>query len=246
MQLIIESSTEGVLMFGGWDADNYQLMPSVPMWKEEGQIRRLAVDWSSIIVIMFANGSISYSNNTITQPVTLDSGYTLSTLPDEIFDVVAKEFYVRKSGDNCYSPCKQPEGSVQLRFGGSRLSLVVPFSRLSIPANLSPGDDIGQNLCMFGFRPASSWGGRNNMLSSGDTILRSAYMLVDYDNMMIGVDQANHTLCQNCTRTDFRHFCCRYRPRRFLIVSAVIYYQGQYTRTLKVSRTIYLANFRVA
>lgn len=80
MQLIIESSTEGVLMFGGWDADNYQLMPSVPMWKEEGQIRRLAVDWSSIIVIMFANGSISYSNNTITQPVTLDSGYTLSTL----------------------------------------------------------------------------------------------------------------------------------------------------------------------
>jgi len=39
-------------------------------------------------------------------PVALDTGYTLSTLPDDVFDAISKSFEVKKPGSNCYVPCQ--------------------------------------------------------------------------------------------------------------------------------------------
>lgn len=155
------------------------------MWREEGQAHRLAIDWTSIKVLS-GNGSILYSNTNISQPVVLDSGYTLSTLPDNMFNTIAREFGVKKSGDNYYSSCEQPPGGIEFRFGSSHLSITVPFSEFTLPADLQPERDTQENLCMFGLRPTSLWGGGDDMLSFGDTILQSAYLVVDYDSLKIG------------------------------------------------------------
>lgn len=82
---------------------------------------------------------MTYSRANESRPVALDTSYTLSsTLPDEVFDAVSKSFEVKKSGSNYYVPGQQPQGDIELLFGGSAAPPVISvlFSELAIPANL--------------------------------------------------------------------------------------------------------------
>lgn len=162
---------------------------------------RLAIEWSGLKV-KGSDGSTIYSRVNESRPVALDTGYTLSTLPDDVFDAVSESFEVKKSGSNYYVPCQQPQSDVELLFGDSATTVVisVPFSELAIPANLQQDGDRGQDLCMFGFQPVSAWSGPAEMVSFGDTILRSAYLVVNFDTNLVVLSQAieGDSDCQEC------------------------------------------------
>ena len=190
-------------MFGGYDATNYAMISAVPFMPSGEGTSRLAIEWSGLNVLS-SQGGTTYSKVEESRPVVLDTGFTLSTLPDDVFDAVSKTFDVKKSGNNYYVPCQQPGGHVELLFGGSTqpipIIVSIPFSELAVPANLQPGGDQNQDQCMFGFQPVSAWSGSNGMMSFGDTVLRSAYLLVNLDTKMVALSQAvaGGGDCQEC------------------------------------------------
>lgn len=201
LQLNPKNSTSGSIVFGGFDASNYAMISALPLVSLGEEAPRLAIEWSGINV-KGPEGSTTYSKTGQSRPVALDTGFTLSTLPDDVFDAVIKSFEVEKSGSNYYVPCKQPQGQVELVFGasGAAITVSVPFSELAIPANLQFGGDEAQDLCMFGFQPVSGYSGSGGMMSFGDTVLRSAYLIVNLDTGLIALSQAveGGGNCQDC------------------------------------------------
>lgn len=199
LQLNSANSTSGSIVFGGYDATNYAMISTLPLVSSGGETPRMAIEWSGI-AIKAPEGGATYSKIDESRPVALDTGFTLSTLPDEVFDALAKSFDVKKSGSNYYVPCQQPQGHTELLFGGSiaPITISVPFSELAIPANLQPGGDQGQDLCMFGFQPVSAWGVSSGMMSFGDTVLRSAYLMINLDTNLVGLSQVVDGAGANC------------------------------------------------
>lgn len=183
----LQSST-GALILGGYNTSKYKgSLAILPIVAAEDGEARLAIEWDGISVTD-ASGRTTYTS--ITQPfprsATLDTGYTTTVLPNDIFDKLARRFGATLLGNNYVVHCNLGSGSVEFTFGGGAKTISVPFSELALPRN---------GLCLFGFQPA----GNNRILSLGDTFLRSAYVVYDFDDMVIGIAQARYgSTCSNC------------------------------------------------
>jgi len=124
----------------------------------------------------------------------LDSGTSLTILPDDLAAVVFKELgAVMDSQLGVVVPCTlaQASGSLNFGFGGRGGPIIqVPVSELVLPLVLqdgsSPKYSNGQTACALGIEPAQ---GRPVLF--GDTFLRSAYVVYDLVNNRIGIAQTN-------------------------------------------------------
>jgi len=86
-------------------------------------------------------------------------------------------------------------GSISFGFGSTSGPVIsVPFSELARPIYDGSGnwetDSTGTKACEFGIADAGS--GAGGSLLFGQTLLRSAYVLYDLDNLKLGIAQARY------------------------------------------------------
>lgn len=126
--------------------------------------------------------------------VLLDSGTTLTYLPNEITQTIHSQ--VRAAIDTssgratAYVPCALASQDRSLDFTFSGIKISVPYNELVLDSKTPSGSGLqfpdGTPACVFGI--ASNGGGTSVL---GDTFLRSAYVVYDLANHQISLAPTN-------------------------------------------------------
>ena len=193
----LDAST-GTILFGGVNTAKYQGdLATMPIIQTYGGYYQLVVALTAITV-----GGNDLSSSSLPAGVLLDTGATLTYLPDdivtEIYDDV-QAVYVAEEGA-AYATCDQANRDSTLDFDFSGQKISVPYNELFIDAgtNSQGGPlqfDDGSTACLFGIAPA-----QGATIVLGDTFLRSAYVVYDLANNEISM--ANTVF--NATGNDVR------------------------------------------
>lgn len=132
----------------------------------------------------------------------LDSGTTITLLPDDLADVVFQELgaVMSRQLGAVVVPCDlaQSDGTLNYGFGGPGGPVIkVAVSDLVLPLTLRSGRkptfSDGTDACQLGIQPAG-----NLPILLGDTFLRSAYAVYDLANNRIALAQTDF----NSTKTN--------------------------------------------
>jgi len=185
-------SPEGEILFGGVDNSKYEgALTILPLQVSEssGIVDSFTVTFAGVN-ITGNQGRTVYSTQT-NAPVILDSGTTLTYLPDDIANAISQGVGAVSSRDyGVIVPCQlaQTGGQFHFQFGNSEngpiinaeiSQFVIPF-----PTNFPPRFRNGQTACRWGIRAA----GENPNLF-GDTFLRSAYVVYNLEGNELGIAQ---------------------------------------------------------
>ena len=203
-------SQTGSIIFGGMDTDKYigdlVQMPVITRISSKGtQIYdHFTVAMTSMSV---NNGAGDVTLTSSASPVLLDSGTTLSYIPDivarQLFDVVgATDDTYSARGPNAsgfvyvYCNIVNDPFTFTFKFGDSKntVGITIPISELVYPIETIFGsienspypDDTGDGICVFGINPSI-----DGMAILGDTFLRSAYVVYDMSNNVVAMAQMN-------------------------------------------------------
>lgn len=189
-----------------YDTDKYtgELTTLENQQASNGTYSQFEVVWTSLTLSNSAT-SICITSSNFSEQTLLDSGTSLSIIPTDIYNSLADYFgaYFDNTTGLQLVSCDLGEGSLDFGFGGSSSPIVsVPFSELAFPAyyqNTSPPQPVmlsnGTQACSFGLIPADGLG----FYVLGDTFLRSAYVVFDLDDHVIGMAQSNF----NSTSSNF-------------------------------------------
>ena len=123
----------------------------------------------------------------------LDSGTTLTFLPNDVVQSVYAELGATISDEGPIVPCSlgNNAGTLSYGFGGpGGPTIKVAISQLVLPlpssTGLAPTFTNGETICQLGIQAAGS-----GPVLFGDTFLRSAYVVYDLDNNRIALAQTN-------------------------------------------------------
>lgn len=172
----------GSILFGGVDTAKYHApLQSVPILSESGVFAEFLIALTAI----GQNGNSGSIAQNEGIPVLLDSGSSLSYLPDDITNSILHAYNAQydESQGAAYVDCNlaKKSGSIDFTFSGATVS--VPMNELVILNSVSSS---GQKTCLFGI---SKSGGTVPVL--GDTFLRSAYVVYDMSNNEISLAQTD-------------------------------------------------------
>ncbi len=190
----IESLT-GSILFGGVDTDKYHgNLVGLPIQPDSrtNQIESFSVAWTGLTI----TGSGNNADMSPQQPTAaiLDSGSTIMLLPDEIANNILQG--VGAVTDPTYGavvPCGLADDDLtfSFTFGGQGGAMVnISIAEFLTPITFQDGStaqlDNGKEACSFGVQAANG-----NPVILGDTFLRSAYVVYDLENRVIGLAQTN-------------------------------------------------------
>ncbi|KAB5517313.1 aspartic peptidase domain-containing protein [Coniochaeta sp. 2T2.1] len=205
----------GTLLFGGIDQKKFVgELHTLPIPRQPTGYTHYGVVMSSL-AMTWSNGSEVALSDTLAGAI-LDSGTTLSYLPDSIIQPLFDELNVYTDTQNtgysmidCAFLDSEPDLVVTFGFGngqasgGNRFTIQVPVHELVLDmlgglTRITAGAPF-DNVCLFGIQ--SSGGGftgtagtgdsSSDITLLGDTFLRSAYVVYDLDHAEIGMAQAN-------------------------------------------------------
>ncbi|KAI1427063.1 aspartic-type endopeptidase [Xylaria sp. FL1777] len=178
-------ASRGSILFGGVDTEQYTgTLQTLPIQANGGVYSEFLITLTAITL----GGSKIASNQALA--VLLDSGSSLTYLPDEIVEVIYNKVGAQydSSAGAAYVPCALASNSSTLDFTFSTPTISVDMGELILDLVSSSGRrptfTDGQEACLFGIAPA---GEGTNVL--GDTFLRSAYVVYDIDNNQISLAQ---------------------------------------------------------
>lgn len=188
-------SPEGNILFGG--IDNAKFNGDLTILPLQSDTESNAIDSFTVtfagLNITGNGGKVVYNTQT-NAPVILDSGTTLTYLPDEIANAIADG--VGAVSNNNYGvvvPCDvaQTQGKFHFQFGNSAdgpiISAEISQFVLPFPSDIvSPKFRSGKTACRWGILPAE---GNPNLF--GDTFLRSAYVVYNIEGNQVGIAQTN-------------------------------------------------------
>ena len=195
--LTFAAAKTGSLLFGGVDTGKYEgNMANIAMYPsaDSGVVDRFSVAFTSLSITS-PSGSDTLTPTAYGEAVVLDSGTTLTYLPDDLANAVYNEVGAVYSSEveaalcDCYTG--DVDGTLNFGFAGANgVTIKVPMSELVSPLFLNDGSQgsftNGQPACIFGIGPLSSLGDGSPILF-GDTVLRSAYVVYDLKNFRIGL-----------------------------------------------------------
>ena len=189
------ASLSGSILFGGVDTDKYHgELVALPIQPDSrtGQIESMTVAWTGLMISGSGNNA-DLSPQAPTAAI-LDSGSTIMLLPDEIANNILQG--VGAQVDQSYGavvPCKLAKDDLTFSFtfggqGGATVNISV--AEFCTPIYLQDGSvgqfQNGEDACTFGVQAAGQ-----NPIILGDTFLRSAYVVYDLENQVIGLAQTN-------------------------------------------------------
>lgn len=192
--------TTGSILFGGVDTEKYNgdltVLPIQPD-SQSGAITSFTVVLDAISAVNKA-GRSQFSQENLALPVILDSGTTITYLPDSLANAIAQG--VGATAQSTYGlvvPCSLQNSGMTLSFtfGGANGAVIqagiaefVTSLVFSGPAPTYPGNEPA---CGWGIQPAG-----NAPILFGDTFLRSAYVVYNLENNQIGIAQTNFNATQ--------------------------------------------------
>lgn len=192
---IIAASGTGQILFGGYDKNKFTGdLIMLPLQEDSvtNTIDSFAVAWSSMSFTDGVNGTVTLTDTEFPMAAILDSGTTLTYLPQEIFDILSDVFGATYDDDfqaylvSC--DIKKIAGQLNYGFGGTDGPVIaVPFAELAPPAYSLNGavytDKSGDEVCVFGLQPNTA----GDPILFGQTFLRSAYVMYDLTNLQAGL-----------------------------------------------------------
>ncbi|KAJ6780024.1 hypothetical protein PWT90_08965 [Aphanocladium album] len=182
------NSTTGTVMFGGVDKSQYHgNLVTVPVQKVGSSFREFFITMTGLNV-----GSNSVAND-MALAVLLDTGSSLTYLPDELADSVFKAVNATwlENQQLAVIPCESGESDATVTFHFSKpASISVPLNELVLPIisenGRHPRLSDGRTACLFGIFPSA-----DGTRVLGDTFLRSAYVVYDITNNEVSLAQSN-------------------------------------------------------
>ncbi|GME27050.1 Peptidase A1 [Neofusicoccum parvum] len=180
-------ASKGSILFGGVDTEKYQgTLATLPIIKEYGEYREFIIALTGLGA-NGKNGSYFSSNDSSSNvvPVLLDSGSSLTYLPDSVVTSIYEDFNAAYDSTQgaAFVDCDLANNDDTLEFTFSSPTISVPMNELVLLAGYSRG----QAICILGISPA---GDSTSVL--GDTFLRSAYVVYDLANNEISLAQTNY------------------------------------------------------
>lgn len=180
-------ASKGSILFGGVDTEKFHgELQTLPVQMVNGRYSQLII---ALTGLSFSSESThrSYSTSALPTAVLLDSGSTLTYLPNPLVEDIYKDLpisYDSTSGAG-YVPCGITDNNINITYTFSSPTIMVSISELVIDAgNLFFSD--GTRACIFGIAPAG-----RSMAVLGDTFLRSAYVVYDLANNEISLASTN-------------------------------------------------------
>ncbi|KAL3455642.1 acid protease [Aspergillus heterothallicus] len=173
----------GSILFGGVDTEKYHGdLQTLPIQTVNGGYSELVIALTAISLDMESKNH-DLSSDALPAAVLLDSGSSLSYLPDSIVEGIYNDVGVtyESSTGAGYAPCSLAHENINITFTFSSPAITVGINELIIDA----GDlrfSNGERACIFGIVPS---GESTNVL--GDTFLRSAYVVYDLANNEISI-----------------------------------------------------------
>ncbi|MCJ1400411.1 hypothetical protein MMC11_003616 [Xylographa trunciseda] len=181
-----KSAATGSILFGGIDNEKFTGdLATVPILQNTPP--RFLVPWTSLS-FSTAGTNISLLNTPV--PAVLDSGASVISLtPDIVKSIVAG---LGISTENGYTlPCYFGDEQADFTFGFNndpKATINVPLSALLNPIMVSGAPQTDQNgdaMCKFAVDAAAS-----GFVNLGDSFMRSAYVVFDLENHIVGLAQA--------------------------------------------------------
>lgn len=183
----LDAST-GQILFGGVNTAKYKDdLATVPVIQSYGGYYELLVALTGLSL----DGNDLSSSNSLPAAVLLDSGATLTYLPNDLTQQIYDQVQAVYSSNvgAAYADCSLASSGSHLDFTFSGQTIQVPYDELFLDAGTNQyGDPLtfanGAQACLFGIAPAQ---GSTPVL--GDTFLRSAYVVYDLANNEISLAQ---------------------------------------------------------
>lgn len=192
----VESST-GSILFGGVDTAKYTGdLISIEVYPEtrSGKVNSFTVAFTSLSATS-KSGTDQLTPPSYAEAAILDSGTTITLLPDDVANMVFEELgaTVSQQLGAVVVPCSlaSNDGTLNYGFGGSTGPVIkVAVSDLVLPLTLTNGRTPkytnGQDACQLGIQAAGDL-----PVLFGDTFLRSAYAVYDLENNRIALAQTD-------------------------------------------------------
>lgn len=193
-------ASRGSLIFGGIDTDQFNgVLQTLPVLTTNGVHSELLIALTSITLSNGEQRTSLFSSRNNAMAVLLDSGASLTYLPDTIADAIFAQvgaLYDPRS-QAAYIPCSMMNNASTIDFTFTSPVISVPMNELVIDLGAAAdGSPLtfpdGTPACLFGIAPS---GGSTNIL--GDTFLRSAYVVYDLNNNEISLAQTNFNATSN-------------------------------------------------
>ncbi|KAL6228887.1 hypothetical protein BDW75DRAFT_226086 [Aspergillus navahoensis] len=182
----LEANT-GSILFGGVDTEKYHGdLQTLPIQTVNGGYSELIIALTGI-TLDTESRKYAVSSGALPAAVLLDSGSSLSYLPDSIAEKIYDDLgitYEPSTGAG-YVPCSLAGHNINVTFTFSSPEIAVGIDELIIDA----GDlrfSNGERACLFGLVPAG-----DSTAVLGDTFLRSAYVVYDLTNNEISLAKTN-------------------------------------------------------
>ncbi|KAI9746364.1 MAG: hypothetical protein M1818_000076 [Claussenomyces sp. TS43310] len=168
----------GSILFGGIDTDKFSgTLSTLPIQKVSGIYAEFLITLTGV----------SYGSTTIASDeaiaVLLDSGTSLTYLPDEMTNAIYESIGAQYNSDYgaAVVDCSLASSSSSLNFTFTDPVISIPMNELILQVGPTTG---GQEACLFGIAPVGS-----STPVLGDTFLRSAYVVYDVSNNEISIGQ---------------------------------------------------------
>ncbi|KAK7698540.1 hypothetical protein SLS64_012408 [Diaporthe eres] len=174
---------EGVIVFGGVDTSKFAgslaTLPIVPAADSPDGVPRYWISMNNMSITPPSGNRKMYPNSSM--DVFLDTGSTLTLLPQSICDQLGADFGSSGLDESGFYPvdCNLADlaGTIDFDFNG--VEIKVPYNEFI----RSSSGSFGQMSCVLGITPSESF----TLL--GDTFMRSAYAVFDLETNAIHMQQ---------------------------------------------------------
>ncbi|PYH98933.1 acid protease [Aspergillus ellipticus CBS 707.79] len=177
----------GSILFGGVNTKKYHgELQTLPIQKVDGIYSEFIIALTGV-TLSSSSKTRTYSSDVLPAAVLLDSGSSLTYLPDSIVEDIYKDLDVlyEQSSRVGYVPCTLGQNDTNITYMFSSPAITVAVNELV----LNVGDLLfknGERACIFGIVPAG-----DSTAVLGDTFLRSAYVVYDLANNEISLANTN-------------------------------------------------------
>jgi hypothetical protein len=172
-------ASTGNIIFGGVDTEKFTgELRTIPIVTQQSSTADLIVPLTGLRL----GDTVLLQDENLN--VTLDTGISLTYLPDDITTTLYEKLGAQYNTNDGYAVinCSQADNDITLDFTLSWPVVNVTMRELVIPA----AAEHGQPVCMFGVAPSSA---NDNMSTLGITFLRSAYVVYNLANNELSIAQ---------------------------------------------------------
>jgi hypothetical protein len=190
-------SDSGSIIFGGIDTSKYTgPLVALPMQPDgQGNVTDFSVTLTSVSIRTADGKTQQLSAPDLAVPALLDSGTFDTELPASIANPIISGMGAVDIQGTATVPCRytNADATIIFGFGGpGGPQIAVPMSEMVVDTGFAFSD--GSEACYLGVNAVDLSLGGSIIL--GDTFLRSAYVVYDLENQVIGLAQAKYNVKQ--------------------------------------------------